>query len=1553
MNETVVERARGLFEFLLRAQKQRTETSRVANINDYRRDGAVLWVSDMPQHPAVELAQPDTAAPDDPLLTVDRVAREDPPQPGAELEPWLAEPHDDPSRPPGLRETIGAPDESAVEGDVDQLTLDDHPHIRHGYERWAAQWQDWAVREVRDRPARQLYDALFSMFLKIRNSPEEMELVAGTALLSWALTDQAVVLRHLFVSPLAIDFDDKTGRLAIRPAGSPEPFKVELDMLDPGLLRATDNINEVRAQIRQLDVHPFAEDELNPLGRRLVHALDADGAYYDEDLPDPIGTARGSFSPALILRRRAQRGLVEVFEKIVEQLAAADTVPDGLIPLVDPDHVPAAEPARGPGAVVTVDEMPFLPMPVNDKQLQIIKAVDQKAQVLVQGPPGTGKTHTAAALISHLLAQGKRVLVTAQTDRALREVRDKLPAEVKPLAVAVVGTSREDMADLKVAVQTISARSHEHDPAENARVIEDCHTQIDRLRRERALVHHDVVALREREVRLEQHAGYRGTLAAIAERIRAEAPEFGWLLEFATVHSEIPPLQDTEIVEWRERLLDAALTADESEARMRLPELGPLPHPDVFANSVAAERVATANCARYEPLNRHPAFAAVLGLDPAQRQQLQRRLHTLADEAESLAGRREEWMESALRDVRSGRATVWLSRWQHIAGLIDESGLQVGLLGPLTNVTLSEADGGRLATLAREVRKYLDGGGKIKTTADGTPKLGAFAAKVLKQAQPLFDLARVDGLPPTSPAQLDAVVAWVGASRVLAALDKAWPEDVRIPDEDTLHERLQWHRTESEQLNRVLRLSAELEAEAQRLAQLQLPAPDWNDLHAIREYARLVDAAAAQETLSAATAPLARLANALAEAARWADTASATERLRASVVARDHDSYASAYTRLARLWEARGLAHRRDELEQRLTASAPRLAKAVSANPTDDVWTDRLRLFSRAWAWASTRAWVDGQESKNVNDLQAQIGRIEEQIRKHVEMLAARRAWDHAASPERLSGAARADLTQYAQLVQRGGKLTGKYATQQKAAIRTAMDNCRPSVPVWIMPLYRIGEQLRIQPNMFDVVIVDEASQAGVEATFLQYLAPRIVVIGDDKQVSPSAVGVDQQKLRDLAGQYIPHDRYRESWSDPKRSLFDEAKMRYGGLITLTEHRRCVPEIIGFSNRIAYQPEGIRLVPVRQYGADRLDPVKAVHLPDGYARGTTYKINPVEADAIVDQIEKCLADPAYAGRTFGVISLLGRAQANSIEQKLLERIGKQEWTARDLRCGDAPDFQGSERDVMFLSMVAAPEPGERLSALTHEMYVQRYNVAVSRAKDQVWVFHSVDRQVLHNREDMRFQLLDYCYGVIDRRESPETGATARLVPEDERTDPFDSLFEQRVYNRIVDRGYNVAPQIEAAGYRIDLVVTGGNARLAVECDGDHWHGPDQFEADLARQRDLERCGWQFFRIRESAFYVDQSAALAELWDALQDLEIYPGGQTSTPPAPVAGEPVETTTAEPLAPAAIEPAESQPDTVELDVDKNTESRREEPTPPEAARACPQSHMRVVMRSSQPW
>ena len=71
------------------------------------------------------------------------------------------------------------------------------------------------------------------------------------------------------------------------------------------------------------------------------------------------------------------------------------------------------------------------------------------------------------------------------------------------------------------------------------------------------------------------------------------------------------------------------------------------------------------------------------------------------------------------------------------------------------------------------------------------------------------------------------------------------------------------------------------------------------------------------------------------------------------------------------------------------------------------------------------------------------------------------------------------------------------------------------------------------------------------------------------------------------------------------------------------------------------------------------------------------------------------------------------------------------------------------------------------------------------------------------------------------------------------------------------------------------MIEGGQGRLAIECDGDHWHGADKYEEDMQRQRQLERCGWEFFRVRESHFYASESEALKGLWPLLEQRGIYP------------------------------------------------------------------------------
>src|SRR5258708_4772097 len=81
------------------------------------------------------------------------------------------------------------------------------------------------------------------------------------------------------------------------------------------------------------------------------------------------------------------------------------------------------------------------------------------------------------------------------------------------------------------------------------------------------------------------------------------------------------------------------------------------------------------------------------------------------------------------------------------------------------------------------------------------------------------------------------------------------------------------------------------------------------------------------------------------------------------------------------------------------------------------------------------------------------------------------------------------------------------------------------------------------------------------------------------------------------------------------------------------------------------------------------------------------------------------------------------------------------------------------------------------------------------------------------------------------------------------------------------------------GYKIDLVVEGdGDRRLAIECDGDQYHGPERWADDMRRQRILERVGWNFWRCFGSNYRIDPQAALEDLVQTLERMKIKPVGR---------------------------------------------------------------------------
>ncbi|MDD4889861.1 MAG: AAA domain-containing protein [Phycisphaerae bacterium] len=466
----------------------------------------------------------------------------------------------------------------------------------------------------------------------------------------------------------------------------------------------------------------------------------------------------------------------------------------------------------------------------------------------------------------------------------------------------------------------------------------------------------------------------------------------------------------------------------------------------------------------------------------------------------------------------------------------------------------------------------------------------------------------------------------------------------------------------------------------------------------------------------------------------------------------------------------------------------------------------------------------------------------------------------------------RQSLIGFVQTIRKIGRGFGVRAAELKREARKLLTAARSAVPVWIMPLGRVYESFDARETKFDVVIIDEASQSDVAALAALYLGREIIVVGDEEQVTPDAIGQrleDVQRLIATDLQGVPNSHLY----DGQTSIYDLAKTAFGGVIQLREHFRCVPEIIQFSNHLSYNG-AIR--PLREPESGAVSPALVAHRVNGFRDEGTGRTNSTEAEEVASLVIAAILDPAYAindlghPTTFGVISLLGDEQALLIEDVLRRRLGPEDFEEHRLLCGNAAQFQGDERDVIFLSMVDGPPDDGPLTlrdAGPRDIYKKRYNVAASRARNQLWVVYSLDPDVHLKPGDLRRRLIEHARdpNILIHAMERQGGKT-------------ESVFEKFVLERLVRAGYRVHPQVPVGSYRIDLVVEGeAKKRLAVECDGGTHYTPEQLQKDMERQAILERLGWVFVRIRGNVFFRDPDRAMEPVFAKLSQLDIEPLG----------------------------------------------------------------------------
>ena len=169
--------------------------------------------------------------------------------------------------------------------------------------------------------------------------------------------------------------------------------------------------------------------------------------------------------------------------------------------------------------------------------------------------------------------------------------------------------------------------------------------------------------------------------------------------------------------------------------------------------------------------------------------------------------------------------------------------------------------------------------------------------------------------------------------------------------------------------------------------------------------------------------------------------------------------------------------------------------------------------------------------------------------------------------------------------------------------------------PCWCVTTYAVSGSMPLRPGMFDVAIIDEASQCDIASCFpILFRAKRAVIVGDDKQL-PHLSFLEKAKEQSFLTQYGIPDKYQLMWRFRTNSMFDLADYYSLNSVMLDEHFRSLPPIIDFSNKEFYSGR-IRIMK-KDVGEERV--LETVVVPDGKVDNDATRNLP-EIEALVKRL---------------------------------------------------------------------------------------------------------------------------------------------------------------------------------------------------------------------------------------------------------------------------------------------------------------------------------------------
>lgn len=1328
--------------------------------------------------------------------------------------------------------------------------------IREKYNQYINEYKESKKVNEIIRKYNSIYEMFFELNRRKNEFEEKIELILGKGLFVYRTKEGYLIRRHIFEAPIKIDIKQENNTIYLR-IDKESKANIEYNFLSSvdfkmkdrdSLLKLKNEYEEQYLMKEKINFDELFEKYLNNASFKYEYVKNT---FYSDVEPEKAYI----FNKDNIIVRKKQPTLwMEDLNDIVNKIENNEFKSENILPylIVEKEDERIKELLHSED---NSESLVLFPLASNEEQYKVVRQTNDSNLVLVQGPPGTGKSHTIANLISNYVSYGKKILVTSEKSKALEVIKDKLPIEIRDLSMTLL-TDTQNNNELSNSIQIVLDKYKDKDYLyEYQNKIENLEKRLSEITELKKINYDQIIqilinnsydykdeVLKLVDVNLDS---YR--LVDIAKYLNNNTKynyigdtnnynnisfDKEFLLEINAIINDLKKYK--ELIVGREFNLPESIDWESYE--LAIENIKKIEN-NQTVDGLIKEGIDDRNLKDYDISMLSTTISNVIKL-------------------ENLYGRK-----------YITENCTYKPRMTNLQSIIDDCNnskeffekTETELIG--NNIELESDDKINLSKALSTVYEALTNDGKISML------------EKIKYKKEISELSNII----VNKKKLDENISEENLKLALAKIKyELKVEKIKNDIATTLRESSLWEIVNEKEFSRTLEDLIEMLATFVNYAQIISDLKDaLNDIfrtnvkvlqyikneeyeEIFEEISKVIDYS---EYLNSKTSYDDKLHELEALSVKTYDV---FENIIEAIKNKDLEIFKNEREKIEKIYIVDEKYNELKKQYENETQNYPIfINKYISIE--DEERRNIIKNFEEILKYYRLNMYFFYQELNNqkFSELLDKKEEIQKQEKDTVVKLIEQKSWYNQINS--MTNTICKSLSQWLSLKTKLGKGTGKRANIIRREMQEQMQIAKEAIPIWIMPLDKVIEQYPYSNKpQFDVVIMDESSQSSIISLTALLRGKKMIIVGDDKQISPISVGITIDSLKALQNKYLANIGLGVGF-DMDMSIYDLAQNVCGSKkVVLKEHFRCLPEIIDFSNKYFYGNQ-INCLKVRSKENTIKNPIETYYLDTATVNvaGSNYLVNQKEIDKIIDILRGIENNKLYMKKDIGIIVLQNsNAQIKALNTAIWQNFSSEFIKERRIKIGNSYEFQGDERDVIILSMVISKkqEDGETriVKALTTKEFERSFNVATSRAKEQVILVYSIHPNEL-SKDCLRYKLITY-YNTFNKNEN---------VVRDVK---LNTDFEKEIYKELRNNNIDVTSHFKIGKYEIDFVVNDENGKkIAIECDGDDFKSKEEYEEDIVEHDVLTRCGWKFIRLRASKFYANKGKTVSELVTRIKNI----------------------------------------------------------------------------------